>query len=69
MGLSGGIEIRVVCRRTQESRTIAAFGNILVVTTRSDDPNPLVVNLPIRSTCICSTPDWPREDHLQIPAE
>jgi hypothetical protein len=44
--VSGGMEIRAVNSDTHESRTIATFSDIIVVTMSSGEPNSLTVNLP-----------------------
>jgi hypothetical protein len=46
MGVSGGMEIRAVNSETHESRPIATFSDINVITMSSDVPNSLTVNLP-----------------------
>jgi hypothetical protein len=46
MGVSGGMEIRAINSDTHESRTVATFGDIIIITMSSDEPNSLTINLP-----------------------
>jgi hypothetical protein len=45
-GVSGGTEIRAVNENSQETRTIATFGDIVDVKLNSDRPNSLTIMLP-----------------------
>jgi hypothetical protein len=45
-GVSGGMEIRALNEKTQETKTIATLSDITVITVSSDEPNSLTITLP-----------------------